>query len=182
MPSMVTMSAPSACIASMLQDFTARPFMWIVQAPHCAVSQPTCVPVRRRLSRMKLTSSVRSSTSALAGLPLTVRETLTVMIRLLWRRLNFFLDGVLTNSSAKKAPRQIFLSWELTFQGSGEILDHARAAINKGLNPPALDPSLSGVYAIAYNGLLAFSNIPAASLETRISRGQRRSRSSTQRP
>src|SRR5690348_17451745 len=39
MPSMVTRSAPSACMASRLQDFTARPFMWMVQAPHCAVSQ-----------------------------------------------------------------------------------------------------------------------------------------------
>ena len=48
MPSMVTISAPLACIARMLQLFTALPFMWIVQAPHCAVSQPTCVPVRRR--------------------------------------------------------------------------------------------------------------------------------------
>src|SRR5213592_1386834 len=83
MPSIVTRSAPSACIASMLHDFTARPFMWMVHAPHWAVSQPTWVPVRRKLSRMKLTSRVRSSTSALAGLPLTVNETFTVMIRLL---------------------------------------------------------------------------------------------------
>src|SRR3989442_6952716 len=131
----------------------------MVQAPHWAVSQPTWVPVRRKLSRMKLTSSVRSSTSALAGLPLTVRETLSFMIRLLWDRLNFFLDGVQTNSSAKKAPRRIFFFRGVDAPGSREILDHACAAINKSLNPLALDPTLSGVYAIAYNGLLAFSNI-----------------------
>src|SRR5215470_14420121 len=79
MPSIVTSCAPSACIASMLQDFTARPFMWIVQAPHWAVSQPTWVPVSRRLLRMNSTRSVRSSTSAVAGLPFTVRDTRTVI-------------------------------------------------------------------------------------------------------
>ena len=48
---MVVISAPCACTASIEQDFTARPFMCTVQAPHCAVSQPTCVPVSRRCSR-----------------------------------------------------------------------------------------------------------------------------------
>ncbi len=41
MPSMVVTSAPCACAASTLQLFTARPFRCTVQAPHCAVSQPT---------------------------------------------------------------------------------------------------------------------------------------------
>ena len=41
-----------------------------------------------------------------------------------------------------------------------EILDHARAAINHNLNLRALDPTLGGVYAYAYNRLLAFSIFP----------------------
>ena len=46
---MVVICAPSACSARIEQDFTARPFMWTVQAPHWAVSQPTWVPVRAEL-------------------------------------------------------------------------------------------------------------------------------------
>ena len=83
MPSMVTMSAPSACIATMLQDLTALPFMCTVQAPHWAVSQPTWVPVRRRFSRIRSTRSVRGSTEAVTGLPFTVMETLTDMALLM---------------------------------------------------------------------------------------------------
>src|SRR5690348_11939635 len=71
-PSMVTISEPLACIARMLQLFTALPFMWMVQAPHCAVSQAMWVPVRRSVSRMKSTSNVRGSASPLTDLPLTV--------------------------------------------------------------------------------------------------------------
>jgi hypothetical protein len=58
-------------------DFTAAPFMLTVHAPHCAVSQPTCVPVMRRCSRMNVTSKVRSSTSPDTALPFTFMETLT---------------------------------------------------------------------------------------------------------
>ena len=32
----------------------ARPFMCTVQAPHCAVSQPTCVPVSSRCSAQEV--------------------------------------------------------------------------------------------------------------------------------
>ena len=45
MPSMVVTSAPSASAANMVQDFTACPFTCTTHAPHCEVSQPTCVPV-----------------------------------------------------------------------------------------------------------------------------------------
>ena len=40
-PSMVVISAPSACTASRVHDLTARPFTMIVQAPQPLVSQPT---------------------------------------------------------------------------------------------------------------------------------------------
>ena len=53
-PSIVTISAPSACRASTVQDFTASPLISTVQAPHCVVSQPTCVPVSRRLLAQEL--------------------------------------------------------------------------------------------------------------------------------
>src|SRR5579884_2671617 len=60
-PSTVSSSAPSACTANIRQERTVRPFIKIVQAPQTPCSQPTCVPVRRRSSRMKSTSSLRGS-------------------------------------------------------------------------------------------------------------------------
>src|SRR5258706_2387317 len=73
-PSIVRTVAPCACAASTLHAFTALPSRWTVHAPHWAVSHPTWVPVRPRFTRMKSTRSVRGSTSAVTGLPLTTRE------------------------------------------------------------------------------------------------------------
>jgi hypothetical protein len=53
MPSMVVIWAPSAWTASIVQDFTAWPSRWMVQAPHWLVSHPTWVPVNPASSRMK---------------------------------------------------------------------------------------------------------------------------------
>src|SRR5689334_1389382 len=75
---MVTTLAPSQEAASVVQDLTARPSRWTTQAPHWLVSQPTCVPVRRRFSRRNWTSNVLASTSAVAGLPFTVMLILTM--------------------------------------------------------------------------------------------------------
>ena len=74
MPSIVRTSAPSACTASTVQLFTDSPSRWTVQAPQLDVSQPTCVPVRPRVSRRKWTSSNRGSTSADRLWPFTVTE------------------------------------------------------------------------------------------------------------
>src|ERR1700746_21088 len=71
-------SAPSSCTGSTVQDLIALPFTWTTQAPHCEVSQPTCVPVSRRFSRSNWTRSVRGSTSAVTDLPFTVRETAAI--------------------------------------------------------------------------------------------------------
>ena len=75
MPSMVRMSAPFACTANTVQDFTDLPSRSTVQAPQWLVSQPICGPVRFSCSRRKWMSSVRGSTSASIGLPLTFMET-----------------------------------------------------------------------------------------------------------
>src|SRR5437763_7568060 len=75
MPSMVVTFDPSACQANIVQDFRASPSTCTTQAPHCDVSHPTCVPVRRRFSRRYCTKSVRGSTSAVTALPFTVIET-----------------------------------------------------------------------------------------------------------
>src|ERR1051325_11057764 len=72
---MVRTLAPSACTASSVQDLIASPLTCTTQAPHWLVSQPTWVPVRPSCSRSSCTSSVRPSTVAEAGLPLTVRFT-----------------------------------------------------------------------------------------------------------
>src|SRR5437764_15086195 len=72
---MVVTLAPSACQANMVQDFTALPLTWTTQAPHCEVSQPTWVPVRRRVSRRNCTRRVRGSRSPVTGLPFTVIAT-----------------------------------------------------------------------------------------------------------
>src|SRR5436853_1654053 len=72
---MVSTFLPSASQANIVQAFTALPSTWTTQAPHCEVSQPTCVPVRRNCSRRNCTSNVRGSTSAVTDLPFTVIET-----------------------------------------------------------------------------------------------------------
>src|SRR5262249_47348847 len=74
-PSMVLTSWPSAITASVVQDFTALPSRCTTQAPHCEVSQPTWVPVRRRFSRKYCTRRVRGSTSPVTALPFTVNAT-----------------------------------------------------------------------------------------------------------
>src|SRR6056297_1296588 len=71
-PSTVVISAPSACTASTVQDFTDLPFMSTVQAPQWDVSQPICAPLRFRFSRRKCTSSVRGSASPSTARPLIV--------------------------------------------------------------------------------------------------------------
>src|ERR1700760_3658349 len=64
--------------ASVVQDFTALPSRCTTQGPPCEVSQPTWVPVRRRLSRRNWTRRVRGSTFALTGLPFTIMEILAI--------------------------------------------------------------------------------------------------------
>src|ERR1700743_3582376 len=61
-----------------VQDVTALPSTCTTQAPHCEVSQPTWVPVRRRFSRRNCTRRVRGSTLAVTGLPFTIKETLAI--------------------------------------------------------------------------------------------------------
>src|SRR4029077_8316064 len=53
----------------------ASPLTWTTQAPHWLVSHPTWGAVRPRCSRRSCPSSVRPSTVAVAGFPLTVRLT-----------------------------------------------------------------------------------------------------------
>ena len=76
-PSAVVISCPLAWAASTVHDFTDSPSSSTVQAPHEVVSQPMFVAVRSATSRTKCTSSMRSSTSAVICLPLTVRSTFT---------------------------------------------------------------------------------------------------------
>src|SRR5262249_42409284 len=80
MPSMVRMSAPCACTANMVQDFTDLPSRSTVQAPQWVVSQPICAPVRLSCSRSMWTSSVRGSTSTSTALPFTVMATWVLAI------------------------------------------------------------------------------------------------------
>src|SRR5204862_551614 len=61
-------------------DLALRPSTSTVHAPHCVVSQPMWVPVRRRCSRRKCASSRRGSTSACRRLPLTVTVILAIGI------------------------------------------------------------------------------------------------------
>src|ERR1044072_6150483 len=75
MPSMVRISAPFACGACTVHDFTDLPSRSTVQAPQWLVSQPICGPVRLNCSRRKWIKSVRGSTSASTGEPFTVSET-----------------------------------------------------------------------------------------------------------
>ena len=72
-PSIVSMLAPSAWTANIVQLLRARPFTITVQAPQLEVSQPMWVPVRASCSRMRWTSRRRDSTSTVWEAPLTVR-------------------------------------------------------------------------------------------------------------
>src|SRR6516165_1550324 len=74
-PSIVSTLAPSSCNAKTVQDLIALSLTCTTHAPHCEVSQPTCVPVSRKCSRSNCTSNVRGSTLAVMGLPFTVMDT-----------------------------------------------------------------------------------------------------------
>jgi hypothetical protein len=76
---MVVISAPSSCQAKIVHDFIATPFTCTTQAPHCDVSQPTCVPVSRSVSRRYWTSKVLGSIFPDTGFPLTVIDTAAAM-------------------------------------------------------------------------------------------------------
>src|SRR6516164_8526877 len=80
---MVLTSCPSAITTSVVQDLTALPSRCTTQAPHCEVSQPTWVPVRRSCSRRNCTRRVRGSTLAVTELPFTIREILAISILLI---------------------------------------------------------------------------------------------------
>src|SRR5712692_6890649 len=56
---------------TVLADLTGSPSSSTVQAPQLVVSQPTCVPVRARLTLKKSTRRTRGSTSPLFSAPLT---------------------------------------------------------------------------------------------------------------
>ena len=60
---MVVTAWPSAWAAKTVQDLTAIPSRWTVQAPHWLVSQPTWVPVSPAQRRTNSTSSILGSTS-----------------------------------------------------------------------------------------------------------------------
>ena len=75
MPSIVRMSAPFACTANTVHDFTDLPSRSTVQAPQWLVSQPICGPVMFCSSRKKWMSKVRGSTNASMVLPFTFMET-----------------------------------------------------------------------------------------------------------
>src|SRR5215207_8368015 len=79
MPSIVRMSVPFAWTANMVHDFTDLPSRSTVQAPQWLVSQPICGPVRLSCSRRKWISSVRGSTKASTGLPLTLMAIWTAI-------------------------------------------------------------------------------------------------------
>src|ERR1700674_4081498 len=111
---MVVTSAPSACQANMVQDLRALPSTCTTQHPHCEVSQPTCVPVRRRFSRKYCTSRVRGSTSAETALPFTVIATLG-MTNLPKQRpnLRLFLENRAASKDSHRTPADLRLGASL---------------------------------------------------------------------
>src|SRR5215472_12736020 len=110
-PSTVVISAPSACTASTVHDFTALPFSSTVHAPQYVVSQPTCVPVRSRSSRSNSTSSLRGSIWSSCGLPLTriLMATLSIASGIKMTHLHLFAAGPAPcdlDGSLDQRPRQ----------------------------------------------------------------------------
>ena len=67
---MVMTAEPFAAAASTVQDLTATPSIWTTQAPHCDVSQPTCVPGQAELVAQE--THEERSVLDIAGLRLSV--------------------------------------------------------------------------------------------------------------
>ena len=78
-PSIVRMSEPEAWAASIVQDFTALPSTWTTQAPHCDVSQPTCVPVSPEIFPQKMDQKRPVLDVALTLRPFTTNDTLDIL-------------------------------------------------------------------------------------------------------
>src|SRR5215210_3187577 len=76
-PSTVWRSAPSTCTAKTRHDRTADPSSRTVHAPQTPCSQPTWVPVKPSVCRMKSESSSRGSTTSWRRRPFTVTVTAT---------------------------------------------------------------------------------------------------------
>src|SRR4029078_12060144 len=121
-PRSVSTSCQPRMTASVVQDSTALPSRWTTQAPHCEVSQPTWVPVSRRVSRRKWTRRVRGSILAFTGLPFTIREILAISTLLsctaayrLRRRLNSF-QGHIMGHPGNEQPWQS-LAWDMARYG-----------------------------------------------------------------
>src|SRR5260370_36284098 len=75
MPSMVVISSLECITAKERQEFTRRPLIWTVQAPHWPWSQPFLVPGRLRFSRRQSRRVVRGAISRRWSFPLTRRGT-----------------------------------------------------------------------------------------------------------
>ena len=69
---MVTMLAPDKVPIGTEQERIARPLIWTVQAPHCAIPQPNFVPVSPTASRNAQSKGVSGSRSMSWWVPLTV--------------------------------------------------------------------------------------------------------------
>ena len=55
-----------------MQERTASPLMWTVQAPHMAMPQPNLVPVMLSVSRRTHSSGISGTASTVCGLPFNV--------------------------------------------------------------------------------------------------------------
>src|ERR1700730_17857199 len=55
-----------------MQERTASPLMWTVQAPHMATPQPNLVPVMLRVSRRTHSSGISGAASTVCGFPFKV--------------------------------------------------------------------------------------------------------------
>ena len=80
-PSMVVIFAPSTCAAKTLHDLRLLPSTRTVQAPHCAVSQPTCVPVKCKVSLKACTNKVLAATSSSTALLFTVNVKCIIFLQ-----------------------------------------------------------------------------------------------------
>lgn len=72
-PSIVTTDRSAHCNAKRLHDLMAWPSTNTVQAPHCAVSQPWCVPVNWHCSRNTSINSDDGATSSVMARWLSCR-------------------------------------------------------------------------------------------------------------
>ena len=111
-----------------VHDFTGRPFNSTVQAPQLVVSQPMCVPVSPRTSRIKCTSSIRGFDLRFPGLAIELDADALLLEP-------SFSSACPLHCATERTPRELRDQTLLVFRRTAQIRTGVR------LSPPQVAPA-----------------------------------------